>query len=162
MKKNKRKPKAKPEKKKADINSEVKNPVGKPPVFTSPEQMQERIQDYLDNCPDLLKIITKDGDQIEVPKLTSSGLAYHIGFASRQSLYDYAKKEEYSYTIKRAMLFIEKEYEMKLGTGNAAGIIFALKNFGWKDQTEIVQKTETDYADLSDEELDEQIQKLET
>jgi hypothetical protein len=51
---------------------------------------------------------------------------------------------------------------MKLGTGNAAGIIFALKNFGWKDQTEIVQKTEEDLSDLTDDELDEQIQKLET
>jgi hypothetical protein len=162
MKKNKRKSKPKPEKKKLDTIPEVKNPVGKPPVFSSPEEMQKQIEDYLHNCPDVLTIVTKDGDKIELPKLTSSGLAYHIGFASRQSLYDYAKKDEYSYTIKRAMLFIEKEYEMKLGTGNAAGIIFALKNFGWKDQTEIVQKTEADLSDLTDDELDEQIQKLET
>lgn len=161
MKKNKRKSKLKNKSNKTEAIVESKNPVGKPPVFSSPEEMQTKIEDYIHNCPDTITIITKDGDKIELPRPTSSGLAYHIGFASRQSLYDYSKKDEYSYTIKRAMLFIEKEYEMKLGTGNAAGIIFALKNFGWKDQTEIVQKTETDLSDLTDDELDEQIEKLE-
>ena len=32
----------------------------------------------------------------------------------------------------------------------------------WKDRSEIIQKTETDLSDLTDEELDEEIKKLET
>lgn len=68
---------------------------------------------------------------------TMSGLAYHLGFTDRQSLYDYKEREEFSCTIKRALLKIESLHENNLfGTG-ATGSIFWLKNRDWKDGSQI-------------------------
>lgn len=118
--------------------SEVKKAVlGAPPKYSSVSDMQEAIEEYLNNPP-LKSVSTKDG-VIEVPVLTITGLCIAIGFESRQSFYDYGKKDKFSYTIKRAALFIENEYEVQLRTGNPTGAIFALKNFNWKDTQEIKQ-----------------------
>lgn len=70
---------------------------------------------------------------------TWSGLAYYLGFESRQSLEDYKKKEGFSYPIKKALLRIEQIYESNLFKQNPAGSIFALKNFGWRDKHEVEQ-----------------------
>lgn len=99
-------------------------PAGRPPFFDSPEELQKAIQEY----------ITTTGI-----KSTITGLAYHLGFESRQSFYDYEEREEYSYIIKRARLFIESCYEEKLSGNNCTGPLFALKNMGWKDKQEIEQ-----------------------
>jgi len=96
--------------------------VGRPPMFESAEQLQNAITAYFETTPD---------------RITISGLAYHLGFESRQSFYDYEVKPEFSYTIKRARLFIENEYEKLLIDGNTTGAIFALKNFGWTDKQEV-------------------------
>lgn len=92
--------------------------------FKTPEELKAAIQSYFETAP--------------FPTIT--GLAYYLGFASRQSFYDYENNEEYSYTIKRARLFMESVYEQGLQEGKSvAGAIFALKNFGWKDKQEIEQ-----------------------
>ncbi len=95
---------------------------GRPPMYETPELMQIAIDEYFAN------------DQI---KPTISGLAYHLGFESRQSFYAYEDKEPFSYTIKRARARIEILYEERLTDNNVAGSIFALKNLGWKDKTEV-------------------------
>ena len=76
---------------------------------------------------------------IELPVYTVAGLAYFLGFESRQSFYAYEDKIEFSYTIKRARLRIEKGYEQNLQFNNPTGSIFALKNMGWHDKSEIEQ-----------------------
>ncbi len=70
----------------------------------------------------------------ETPSMT--GMAIFLGFESRQSLYDYAKKSRFSYIIKRGLLEIEKVYESGLWQDKPIGAIFALKNMGWSDKTE--------------------------
>ena len=117
-------------------------PAGRPPVFNTVEEIQQRIEDYFkDGVKIKTVLIGKPPNQqaikIEVP--TISGLAHYLGFESRQSFYDYELKEEFSYTIKRVRLFIEQHYEEMLQTGNTTGAIFALKNFGWKDKQEVEQ-----------------------
>jgi hypothetical protein len=82
----------------------------------------------------------------------------HLGFASRQSFYDYEERGEYSYIIKNARLRVEKGYELRLHGNNPTGSIFALKNMGWSDKQEIDQKTtfedkRLDLSKLTDEEL---------
>lgn len=143
----------------------MENKGGRPPHFETPEELQKEIDKYLKNCPDKKVIVTKKGDKIEIPTPTISGLCYFLGFESRQSFYDYEKKDEdsenmgFSYTIKRARLFIEKEYESLLSTNAYAGAIFALKNFGWIDKTQqeitnltpqIVVANETDLKALEE------------
>lgn len=102
-------------------------PAGRPPFFETPEQLENKIKDFFDS-----------GEHI-----TITGLAYHLGFESRQSFYDYEKHDEFSYIIKRTRLRVEMNYEMNLVYAkNPTGSIFALKNMGWSDKQEIEQKTE--------------------
>lgn len=108
--------------------------VGRPPVFKNAKELQNKIQEYITSCPDKKEVVTKDGETINLPTPTISGLCYFLGFESRQSFYDYGDKPEFSYTIKRAKLFIENVYEKQLQYSNCTGAIFALKNFGWKDK----------------------------
>lgn len=106
---------------------------GRPPAYKDCEEMQEKINQYFADPP-TKKHTTKEGDVIDVPFLSITGLALWLGFESRQSFYDYEKKDGFTYTIKRARALIENEYEFMLQKGNTAGAIFALKNFGWDDK----------------------------
>ena len=114
----------------------ISKKTGKKVYFTSPAQLQKKIDDYINNCPDTKTITRKDGTEKTVPAYTITGLIYHLGFKNWQSFYDYAKKEGYADIIARGKLFVEKEYEKKLSGANATGIIFALKNMGWKEKIE--------------------------
>jgi hypothetical protein len=97
---------------------------GQPAYYSTPEKMQAAIDAYFDmpKCPN-----------------TITGLAYFLGFADRQSLNDYQERPEYSFIIKRARARVEMAYEEKLSGQNVTGAIFALKNMGWKDKTEVEQ-----------------------
>lgn len=119
------------------------------PFWNDPEEFGRKADEYFDNG--------------ELFPHTWTGLARYLGFESRQSLEDYKKKEGFSYPIKKALLRIEEIYEKSLFSKNAAGPIFALKNFGWRDKQEIDQKTEhsgqinhtIDHSKLSDAALRE-------
>ena len=112
---------------------------GRPPIFETSQELDNAIQSYFNEGVKIRKVVVgKPPNQqvVEVPIPTITGLCYYIGFESRQSFYDYEKKPEFSYTVKRARLFIEQEYEEQLSVGNTVGAIFALKNMGWRDKTE--------------------------
>jgi hypothetical protein len=96
---------------------------GRPALYTEPWQLEAAVQEYFD----------QDG------KKTVTGLAYHLGFESRQSFYDYEEKSDFTYIIRRARLKIESGYEENLQGTTPTGSIFALKNMGWKDQSQIEQ-----------------------
>jgi hypothetical protein len=96
------------------------------PIWTDPIAFEKAVDEYFENETS--------------PKW--SGLALHLGFASRQSLWEYGQKPQFSLPIKKALLRIEQQYEDHLLSKNATGAIFALKNFGWKDKQEVEQKTE--------------------
>jgi hypothetical protein len=113
---------------------------GRPPIFENVEALENSIHDYFTNGVKKRKVVVGKAPnqqvvEIEVPTIT--GLCYYIGFESRQSFYDYELRPEFSYTVKRARLFIEQEYEEQLITGNTVGAIFALKNMGWRDKKEV-------------------------
>lgn len=96
------------------------HPGGRPATYSDPSILQADVDIYF----------ASEG------KKTMTGLALALGFDSRQSLYDYQKKEEFSYIINKALLRIECQYEENLHGNNVAGSIFVLKNMGWKDKTE--------------------------
>ena len=96
---------------------------GRPKKYKELEKLEKAIEQYFEKYA-------------EKPTLT--GLAYFLGYASRQSLYDIEEKEnDFSYAIKRARLRIEQAYEECLYKQSCTGAIFALKNLGWKDHQEI-------------------------
>lgn len=114
---------------------------GRPRKFSDVEKMQQKIDEYFNNCPDFVIITGFDknnGEFVEYKKYTPTmtGLALYLGFVSRQSMLDYEEKPDFSCTIKKARLRIEHEYEKQLYMDKCTGAIFALKNFGWKDKVE--------------------------
>ena len=118
---------------------ETPNLGGRPAQFNTHEELEEQINKYFnEGVKKRTVLIGKAPHQtsleIEVPTIT--GLTIFLGFESRQSFYDLEKRAGFSYTVKRARLFIECEYEEQLQYGNTVGAIFALKNMGWKDKTE--------------------------
>ena len=95
---------------------------GQPRKIKSPKEFDAKVADYIETC-------AENGDP-----LTFGGLALHLGFCDRQSLRDYEKLAEFSFTVKKARLLVATEYEKRLSGNNVAGAIFALKNHGWSDR----------------------------
>ncbi len=117
------------------------NKRGAPPKYSTPEEMQPFIDEYFDECA--------AADR----KTTLPGLIYHLGFADRQSIYDYEKRPAFSCIIKRARMKLEEGH---VNYGRAMDI-FVLKNhYGYVDKQEVSQTN----IDLSDEELNRKIKEL--
>lgn len=137
---------------------------GRPSHFDNEEELSNRIAQYFVWIQGEYDIVIKyDEEQNEyqekkwtrdpeTPAIT--GLALFLGFESRQSIYDYEKKGTFSYTIKRARLKIELSYEQALLSRNSTGAIFALKNFGWTDKSEVTNTIITEQPLFSDDEED--------
>ena len=112
------------------------NPVGRPPKYNNPEDLQKAVDDFFDNPPKR-KIYTNDGSSHEINVITITGLAIALGFLDRQSLYDYEVKDKFTCIIKKARLRVENDWEMDLKTKTqVTGAIFALKQYGWRDKTQ--------------------------
>jgi hypothetical protein len=67
---------------------------------------------------------------------TITGLAFFLGFSSRQSFDDYETDGKHANILKRGRLRIEAEYEKKLHQQPASGAIFALRSMGWNEKLE--------------------------
>ncbi len=116
----------------------AKNKGGRPPHYKTPKELQAKIDEYFEKPPNTRTMTLANGSSVEIPLYGVSGLAYALGFMDRQSLYDYDNRsDKFSCIVKRARLFIESEYEVALRDNNVTGIIFALKQMGWKDRQEI-------------------------
>ena len=87
-------------------------------MYETPEELQEAVDDYF------------NGND----RVTLSGLALYLGFDSRQTLYNYGERDEFLDIIKKARMTVEATYEERLiYEPNQTGVIFSLKNMGWKD-----------------------------
>lgn len=111
------------------------HPTRGPSKMLTPEQVEELSAKYFEECKEAKE------------PLTITGLTLALGFASRQSVYDYMKDPDYQNAMGRAYLRIEHSYELQLAGGRGdGGVVFALKNFGWSDKQEIEQKTTHDVS----------------
>ncbi|HEY5325742.1 MAG TPA: terminase small subunit [Mucilaginibacter sp.] len=66
---------------------------------------------------------------------TIAGLAFFLGFNSRQAFDDYERKGKFAHLLKRCCLRIEALYEKKLLQQSPTGAIFALKSMGRNNKT---------------------------
>jgi hypothetical protein len=103
--------------------TKTKNPEGRPPKFNSLPELEQKIEKFFQDC-----------DTSGEP-YTITGLALALD-TNRQTLINYENKDEFFDTIKKAKTKVEQYAEKRLYTGQAAGPIFALKNFGWTDKNE--------------------------
>lgn len=114
--------------------------MGRPPHYENSEELQSKIDEYFEKGVATRKVIigpatNRTESEIKVPTIT--GLVLYCGFCDRSSFYKYEEKEEFRHTIKEARGRIAQHYEELLQSGLGAGAIFALKNFGWRDKTEL-------------------------
>lgn len=90
---------------------------GQTPVYDDPEVLLEKIIEYFESLKPIPMI--HEGYAVLHPKTEQPiyekcelpsvvGMALFLGFASRQSIYDYAKKESFSYIVTRAKSTVEK------------------------------------------------------
>jgi len=106
---------------------------GRPPIY-------ESNQDGFDKVAALCESYFKELPTTEPPLVTM--LTLHLGFADKSTLYDYAKKDGFSHSIKRALTKIEAFHEKAAAYGDkCTGNIFVLKNFNWKDSQAVDHTT---------------------
>lgn len=114
---------------------------GRPLKFKTVEELQKKIDAYFDSCWEEREEKDGNGDvfkryKVQITPYTITGLALALD-TTRETLMDYEEKDGYSDTIKMAKLRCQNFAEQQLFTGkNAAGPIFALKNYGWRDKIE--------------------------
>lgn len=119
---------------------------GRPPKYEDPQEMVKKIAEYLDYEDSLKRpdSYSKAGKGV----YTIEGCALWLGFATRDSLYDYEKKSpEFSYIVKRFRLFLTHWNAQKLyWAGTMPGSKFWLTNFGGytEESTQNVNQTVTE------------------
>ena len=100
--------------------------VGRPKIFKSVEEVEEKINAYFKYCEDKDK------------PYTMSGLAYYLD-VDRRTIVNYTKEEEFFSFLKKARDRVQMQLEENalLNKGNPTFTIFNLKNnFDWKDKIE--------------------------
>lgn len=100
------------------------NKTGRPLNFKTVEELQEKIDNYFNSCNE------------ESEPITITGLALALG-TTRETLCEYEERDEFVDTVKTAKLRVQHAYEKRLVKRGNGGDIFALKNFGWKDKSEV-------------------------
>lgn len=126
--------------------------VGRPPKFTSVEEMQAKIDEYFATCKghpmvddEGKPVLDKFGRPIilDAHPPTITGLALALGFASRQGLLTYQGKKAYCDTITRAKTICEKYAEERLFDRDGSnGAKFSLQNNfnGWREDKQKQQQ----------------------
>jgi galactose-1-phosphate uridylyltransferase len=99
--------------------------MARPPLWTTPQEFEDAAEAYF--------VVCEDPDHRKIP--TVNGLCLALG-CCRDSLWEYAKKPEFSDAIKRARTRLEMAWEERLAETGPTGAIFWLKNQGWSDSVE--------------------------
>lgn len=154
------------------------NKVGRPPRFSSAEEIQSIIDKYFKECEGR-PLLDKNKEPVlnkwEQPIIigacppTVTGLALALGFNSRQTLLNYQDKEEFMDTITRAKARVEAYAESRLFDKDGAnGAKFSLSNNfkGWAEKQEIDNTIRNPHGEvfsvvnMSTEELEKQAKEL--
>lgn len=106
--------------------------LGQPPKYASPEDMLNMVEDYFEFGRKVREVVVGRKPHqkvVEQEVISITGLSLYLGFSSRQSLLDYAKKPEFKEIVDYAKSRVAEHYEMLLQSGvSASGMIFMLAN----------------------------------
>ena len=143
-----------------------KHPGGRPPMYKTKEEIQEKIDAYFKECEGRVLTDTEGNTvydkygypvRVDVKPLTITGLALALGFTSRQALLNYQAKEEFVDTILRAKAKVEQYAEERLFDKDGAnGAKFSLANNfdGWREKQQIEAEVNSEMTisiELSDD-----------
>jgi hypothetical protein len=127
---------------------------GRPPRFSTPEEMQEAFYDYQDEF--------KEGGSLvdEIPDVES--FCYYIG-SYRELLMEYERKPLFSRTVKEIKDWLQYKKKQLAMAGKMPPAIFifdAKNNAGYVDKTEVDENQQVThkYEDMDDEQLAAAIQ----
>jgi hypothetical protein len=110
-------------------------PAGQPKIFGTPEELQEKVDAYFDRDNEGAWYTNEEGQKVYAP--TMAGLARFLE-VDRKTVTNYAHRDEYFPTIKKARSRVEEFLERRLYGTAVTGVIFNLKNnFDWKDKNEV-------------------------
>ena len=143
-----------------------KNKGGRPPMYNTVNEIQEKIDAYFEECKGS-QLYDKDGNPlcdkyglpifVNVKPPTITGLALALGFTSRQALLNYQAKDKFVDTITRAKSRVECYAEERLYDKDGAnGAKFNLANNfeGWKEKQQIEAEVNSEMTiniELSDD-----------
>lgn len=117
---------------------------GKKAKYGSPQEMQKKIDEYFskyENREPLTDskgkvLLDKDGQVVYKGGMpTSSGLALHLGFFSRNALFEYSQKPTFRDVITLARLKLQSFWEPLLATKYYQGAKYFCSNMndGWQE-----------------------------
>lgn len=108
---------------------------GRPRLYNSPEELEDKILDYFEYCMD------------NNEPLTITGVCLWCGFGSVKSFYDYGNRPEFVQSIQLARTLISHGYEKLLSSSSANGARFALncinKGEFWQERKELTVNNAT-------------------
>jgi len=142
------------ENKEENPNNPMRRRVGRPYFYDDTDDgaklFEDNIVDYFDDIVNDEEAHKISGKLFRVNP-TITGMMLHIGLSSKQTYYNYLKRDKFKNAVERARLAIESSYEAMLYEKGSAGAIFALKNFGWEDRNTIefggeVEKVEINFT----------------
>ena len=114
----------KPKKEKKQSLFMLGNTGGRPPHYESVEELTAKLDEYI-------KYEDSQKKGAGTGLYTIEGAALFLGFSSRQSMYDYAKRDGFSYILERFRLFMTNWNVKKLYWGGTMpGAKFWLTNHG--------------------------------
>ena len=110
--------------------------------YETPASLQLSIDKYFENGATIRTVLLKDGATIEQKIYSITGLALFLGLPSKNYLVKLAKDPQFREVVEYGLTRIEQSYEEQLTIGQSTGAQFALKQFGWKDSSEIYHRQE--------------------
>lgn len=103
--------------------------------YSNAEDLEKACNSYFEKC------------EAEGIRPIVTGLALHLGFMEKKSIYNYRDlQDDRSHPIKKSLMKIESYLESALTNPKlaTAGVIFALKNCGWTDKQTIEHESTED------------------
>lgn len=120
---------------------EGENLGGRPRLYDTPEQFDEAVNLYIENC------------YMRHEPLSITGMSLSLGFCSVKTLYNYANYEGFTESVLRARTMVEYSYEKKPHGPNSAGAKFALACLGQDDRWRTVKEHGADEINTHEDRL---------
>ena len=98
---------------------------GRPRTIKTPEEFDNKFKAYIASC------------YTNERPITLTGAIRALGLSSRSALDNYEDYEGFSAPVKRLKLRVAEAYEERLHGNSPTGAIFALKNMGWSDKSQL-------------------------
>jgi len=111
---------------------DFKTKMGRPKLYEHPDEMSEPAFKYFESIKEQSKPNPMTPNATKIMP-TMAGLALALGM-TRQTLHDYSKKDDFSYTVGMFKAIVEKDWEQALIGGGAGAIFWNKVNAGYDDK----------------------------